>query len=55
MGIAIWGIIERFSRRELALWAVPNARLSEVPALILRLIHKLGGTFEPFCNGQFTS
>ncbi len=46
MGIAVWGVVDKFSRRELALWAVPNARLAEVPpALILRLIHKLGGMF----------
>lgn len=44
MGIAIWGIVDKFSRLELALYAVPNARLADVPpALILRLILKLGG------------
>lgn len=48
MGIAIWGIADKFARIELALWAVPNARLADVPpALILRLILKLGGTFYP--------
>ncbi len=44
MGIAIWGIIDKCCRLELGLWAVPNARLADVPpALYLRLVRKLGG------------
>ncbi|KAJ3495134.1 hypothetical protein NLJ89_g10675 [Agrocybe chaxingu] len=44
MGIAVWGVVDKFSRLELGLWAVPNARLADVPpALYLRLVHKLGG------------
>ncbi|GJJ16213.1 hypothetical protein Clacol_010509 [Clathrus columnatus] len=31
MGIDIWGVCDKYSRYELGLWAVPNARRSEVP------------------------
>lgn len=49
MGIAIYGIIDRFSRMELGLWAVPNARILEVPPLLyLRLVRKLGGIHDFF-------
>jgi len=38
MGIAVYGVIDKFSRMELALWAMPNARLSDIPpAVLLRL------------------
>ncbi|KAJ3506413.1 hypothetical protein NLJ89_g6882 [Agrocybe chaxingu] len=44
MGIAVWGIIDKWSRMELALWAVPNARIAQVPpALYLCLVRKIGG------------
>ncbi|KAF8504932.1 hypothetical protein JB92DRAFT_3145648 [Gautieria morchelliformis] len=39
MGIEVWGICNKYSRRELRLWAVPNACLAIVPpALYLRLV-----------------
>ena len=44
MGIAVWGVIDKFSRLELGLWAMPHARLKELPlALYLRLLKKQGG------------
>ena len=44
MGISVWGIIDKFSRLELGLSAVPNARLSDLtPALYLREVKKRGG------------
>ncbi|KAF8178247.1 hypothetical protein BJ912DRAFT_1130611 [Pholiota molesta] len=44
MEIAIWGVIDKCCRLELGLWAVPNARLADVPpALYLRLTRKIGG------------
>ncbi|PPR05722.1 hypothetical protein CVT24_006675, partial [Panaeolus cyanescens] len=44
MGIAIYGIIDKYSRMELGLWAVPNARLADVPPMLyLQLVKKLGG------------
>lgn len=44
MGIAVWGVVDKFSRLELGLWAMPNARLKELPpALYLRLLKKQGG------------
>ncbi|KAF8179208.1 hypothetical protein BJ912DRAFT_855711 [Pholiota molesta] len=44
MGIAVWGAIDKCCRVELGLWAVPNARLADVPpALYLRLVRKIGG------------
>ncbi|KAJ2925354.1 hypothetical protein H1R20_g11768, partial [Candolleomyces eurysporus] len=44
MGISVWGIIDKFSRMELGLWAVPNARDRNVPAtLFLYTIKKFGG------------
>ncbi|EAU89702.2 hypothetical protein CC1G_07427 [Coprinopsis cinerea okayama7 len=44
MGIAVYGIIDKFSRMELALVAVPNARDSDVPvAVYLRTVKKFGG------------
>lgn len=46
MGIDVWGICDKFSRYELGLWAVPNARLSKVPvALFLRLVKELKGKY----------
>ncbi len=42
MGIHIYGLIDKFSRLELLLIAVPNARLPEVVLLIyLRLVKRL--------------
>ncbi|RXW18835.1 hypothetical protein EST38_g7018 [Candolleomyces aberdarensis] len=44
MGIAIYGIIDKFSRMELALYAVPDARNSDVPvAVYLRAVKQQGG------------
>ncbi|GJJ14738.1 hypothetical protein Clacol_009005 [Clathrus columnatus] len=44
MGIDVWGICDKFSRYELGLWAVPNARRSEVPvALFLRVVRERQG------------
>lgn len=44
MGILVWGIIDKFSRMELGLWAVPNAQDRNVPAaLFLYTIKKFGG------------
>jgi len=45
MGIAVYGVIDQFSCMELALWAMPNPRLSDVPpAVLLRLMKEQGGT-----------
>jgi len=44
MGIAVYGVIDQFSRMELALWAMPSARLSQIPpAVVLRLMKEKGG------------
>ncbi|KAF8519694.1 hypothetical protein JB92DRAFT_3112223 [Gautieria morchelliformis] len=44
MGIEVWGICDKYSRRELALWAVPNSRLAIVPpALYLMLVKEKKG------------
>ncbi|EAU82186.2 hypothetical protein CC1G_10588 [Coprinopsis cinerea okayama7 len=44
MGISVWGIIDKYSRMELGLFAGINARDSELPvALWLRVVHRLGG------------
>lgn len=44
MGIAISGIIDKYTRIEINLLAVPNARLSVIPPVIfLRTVKKLGG------------
>ncbi|KAF5315640.1 hypothetical protein D9611_004975 [Ephemerocybe angulata] len=44
MGISVYGIVDKYSRMELALFAVPNARHSRVPVLVyLRTVQKLGG------------
>lgn len=44
MGIAIWGVNDKYSRHELGLWAVPNARVAGVPpVLYLQLVRKYGG------------
>jgi hypothetical protein len=46
MGIAIWGVVDKFSRLELLLCAMPNARVQELPpALYLRAMKKSGGKF----------
>jgi hypothetical protein len=45
MGIAVYGIVDKFSRMELALYAVPDARDSNVPvAIYLRTVKEQGGT-----------
>ncbi len=44
MGIAVWGIIDKYARVELGLWAMPNARVQELPpALYLRVVRNQGG------------
>ena len=44
MGISVYGINDKFSCMELGLWAVPNARLADVPpALYLRLVLAMRG------------
>lgn len=44
MGISVWGIIDKYSRVELGLWAMPNARIPEIPpALYLRTVKGKGG------------
>lgn len=44
MGIDVWGICDKYSRYELGLWAVPNARQSQVPiALFLRVVKEVKG------------
>ncbi|KAF8508002.1 hypothetical protein JB92DRAFT_3098153 [Gautieria morchelliformis] len=44
MGIEVWGICDKYSRHELALWAVPNSRLAIVPpALYLMLVKEKKG------------
>jgi len=49
MGIAVYGINDKFSRMELLLWAVPNARLSDVPPMAyLSLVKALGGNLLAF-------
>jgi len=46
MGIAVWGVIDKFSRMELGLWAMPNARIQEIPPfLFLRLVKEKGGPY----------
>ncbi|KAF8911450.1 hypothetical protein CPB84DRAFT_1671914 [Gymnopilus junonius] len=43
MGIAVWGIADKCAHMELGLWAMPNARVQELPpALYLQLIKKQG-------------
>lgn len=44
MGIAVWGVNDKWARVELSLTAVPTARKATVPpALYLRLVRKVGG------------
>ncbi|KAJ7868014.1 hypothetical protein B0H14DRAFT_2346753, partial [Mycena olivaceomarginata] len=44
LGIAVWGIVDKFSRYELKLWALPDSRTAEVPpALYLRLLREKQG------------
>ncbi|KAF8532126.1 hypothetical protein JB92DRAFT_3262896 [Gautieria morchelliformis] len=44
MGIDVRGICDKYSRRELGLWAVPNARMAIVPpALFLMLVKEKKG------------
>ncbi|KAF8990438.1 hypothetical protein BDQ17DRAFT_1216898, partial [Cyathus striatus] len=38
MGIAIWGIIDKFSRMELSLVATPNAQIQQIPPALFLLI-----------------
>lgn len=45
MGIHIYGLNDKFSRYELGLFAVPNAKKAEVPlALYLRIVKEHMGT-----------
>lgn len=54
MGIGVWGIIDKYARLELGLWAVPNPRHIDLPpALYLRLVRKKKGIrfiFIRFCE-----
>jgi hypothetical protein len=44
MGISIWGVADKFTRLEMSLYAMPNARVQELPpALYLRTCKKWGG------------
>ena len=44
MGIAVWGIIDKCSQVELGLWAMPDARVPEMPpALYLHLAKEKKG------------
>ncbi|KAF7310286.1 hypothetical protein MIND_00402600 [Mycena indigotica] len=44
MGIGIYGIIDKYSRKELLLLAMRSVRRANIPpALYLRLVHELGG------------
>jgi transposase InsO family protein len=46
MGIAVWGIIDKYAREELNLWAVPDARTADVPpALYLLMVRAKKGNF----------
>ncbi|KAJ7868533.1 hypothetical protein B0H14DRAFT_2572268 [Mycena olivaceomarginata] len=38
MGIAVWGIINKYAREELNLWAVPDARTADVPPALYLLM-----------------
>ena len=43
-GFAIWGMRDKFSRKWLGLWVVPNNRIGGVVAYLwLSVVHKLGG------------
>lgn len=45
MGIAVYGIIDKFARAELNLRAVPEARLADAPpAVYLLTVRDRGGT-----------
>jgi hypothetical protein len=44
MGIAVWGINDKFSQIELILQAVPDARDVDIlPTIYLQLVHRRGG------------
>ncbi|KAJ7439477.1 hypothetical protein FB451DRAFT_1301899 [Mycena latifolia] len=44
MGIAVWGVVDKFSRNEQNLWALPDSRTAVVPpALYLRQVREKGG------------
>ncbi|KAF8512925.1 hypothetical protein JB92DRAFT_3168856 [Gautieria morchelliformis] len=44
MGIDVWGICDKYSHRELGMWAVPNSRMAIVPpALFLMLVKEKKG------------
>ncbi|KAJ7163849.1 hypothetical protein C8R43DRAFT_879192 [Mycena crocata] len=44
MGIAIWGIVDKYSRDEIDLWALPDSRVAEVPhALYLITVREKKG------------
>ncbi|KAJ6470227.1 hypothetical protein C8R47DRAFT_988782, partial [Mycena vitilis] len=48
MGIAVYGIIDKFSRHELDLWAVPDSRKADVPpALYLLTVRAKKGKWMP--------
>jgi hypothetical protein len=46
MGIHVWGVVDKCSRGELGLWAVPESRTMDVPnALYLSLVKEVGGEY----------
>jgi hypothetical protein len=47
-GFAIWGVRDKFSRKWLGLWVLPNNRIGDVVAYLwLSLVHKIGGKTDP--------
>jgi hypothetical protein len=49
MGIAVWGIIDKFSRKTIGLFAVPNNRLADTTlACFLLLVQRSGGRIIKF-------
>lgn len=49
MGIGVYGIIDKYSRLEIGLWAAPDVRHIDVPpALYLCAVREQGGMF-PRC------
>jgi hypothetical protein len=45
-GFAIWGVRDKFSRKWLGLWVLPNNRIGDVVAYLwLSLVQKVGGIY----------
>ncbi|KAJ6596489.1 hypothetical protein B0H10DRAFT_1828332, partial [Mycena sp. CBHHK59/15] len=38
--IEVWGVIDRFARNELCLWALPDSRLADVPPALYLLLER---------------